>query len=110
LPTSISCIQPVEFAADKRLAQPEALTQVLAVVRRGISAFVIQHAGLTVSSGARIGAVTLIQRFGSDLNLNPHLHMLFLDGAYRFAGDEARFHQAPACPPASALADYFARV
>jgi hypothetical protein len=26
--------------------------------------------------------VTLIQRFGSALNLNVHLHMLVLDGAY----------------------------
>ena len=26
--------------------------------------------------------VTLIQRFGSALNLNLHFHMLFLDGAY----------------------------
>jgi hypothetical protein len=34
-------------------AQPEALTQVLAVVQRGISTFVIHHSGLTVSSGAR---------------------------------------------------------
>ena len=75
-------------------AQPEALTQVLAVVQRGISTFVIQHAGLTVSSGARTGAVTLIQRFGSALNLNPHLHMLFLDGAYAFRGNRAVFHRA----------------
>ena len=74
-------------------AQPEALTQVLAVVQRGISTFVIQHAGLTVSSGARTGAVTLIQRFGSALNLNPHLHMLFLDGAYAFRGKRAVFHR-----------------
>jgi hypothetical protein len=43
-------------------AQPEALTQVLAVVQRGISTFVVRHSGLTVSSGARTGAVTLIQR------------------------------------------------
>ncbi len=28
------------------------------------------------------GAVTLIQRFGSALNLNIHFHMLFLDGVY----------------------------
>ena len=28
------------------------------------------------------GSVTLIQRFGSALNLNVHLHMLFLDGVY----------------------------
>ena len=30
----------------------------------------------------RTGAVTLIQRFGSALNLNVHFHMLFLDGVY----------------------------
>ncbi len=29
---------------------------------------------------AKTGAVTLIQRFGSALNLNIHFHMLFLDG------------------------------
>jgi hypothetical protein len=62
-------------------ARPEALTQVLAVVQRSISTFVIQQSGLTVGSGARTGAVTLIQRFGSALNPNIHLHMLFLDGA-----------------------------
>jgi len=31
---------------------------------------------------AQSGAVTLIQRFGSALNLNVHFHMLFLDGVY----------------------------
>jgi hypothetical protein len=31
-------------------------------------------------STARTGAVTLIQRFGSALNLNVHFHVLFLDG------------------------------
>ena len=50
--------------------------------------------GLTVSSGARTGAVTLIQRFGSALNLNPHLHMLILDGAYTFSGNRPTFHRA----------------
>jgi len=55
-------------------AEPRALTEVLAVVQRGISTFLIRHAGFTVSSGARTGAVTLIQRFGSALNLNIHLH------------------------------------
>ena len=66
----------------------------LAVVQRGISTFLTKRAGFTVASGARTGAVTLIQRFGSALNLNPHLHMLFLDGAYRFVGNKARFHRA----------------
>jgi hypothetical protein len=50
-------------------AQPDALTEVLAVVQRGISTFVIRRSNPTVASGARIGAVTLIQRFGSALNL-----------------------------------------
>ena len=58
---------------------PQALTAVLAVAQRAISTFVIRHSGLTVASGARTGAVTLIQRFGSALNLNVHLHMLFLE-------------------------------
>lgn len=31
--------------------------------------------------------MTLIQRFGSALNLNIHLHMLFLDGVYVTAED-----------------------
>jgi len=32
--------------------------------------------------------------FGSALNLNPHLHMLFLDGAYTFHGSRPTFHHA----------------
>jgi len=32
--------------------------------------------------GSLTGAVALIQRFGSALNLNIHFHMLFLDGVY----------------------------
>jgi len=75
-------------------ANPKALTDVLAVVQRCLSTFLIRRAGFTVASGARTGAVTLIQRFGSALNLNPHLHMLFLDGSYRFAGNKVRFHRA----------------
>jgi len=39
-------------------------------------------AGFQLKEGAS-GAVTLIQRFGSALNLlNIHLHLLFLDGVY----------------------------
>jgi ribosomal protein S27E len=60
---------------------PEALTLVLGVVYRTISRQLLHKAGLTRSSGAT-GAVTLVQRFGSALNLNVHFHMLFLDGVY----------------------------
>ena len=37
---------------------------------------------------ARWGSATFVQRFGSSLNLNPHVHVLMLDGVY-VDGDEA---------------------
>ena len=51
---------------------------------------------------AHTGAVTLIQCFGSALNLNIHFHMLFLDGVYLAdaKGASARFHRVN--EPASA--------
>ena len=49
--------------------------------------------------GARTAMVTFIQRFGSKLNLNVHLHILALDGAYTFDHGKARFHRAPAPHP-----------
>jgi hypothetical protein len=50
---------------------PDALTEVLGIVYRTISGYVLKKARLTRASGAT-GAVTLIQRFGSALNLNIH--------------------------------------
>ena len=76
--------------------RPAVLSQVLGIVYRAISTFLICRAGLCVGAGARTGAVTLIQRFGSALNLNPHLHMLFVDGAYAFDDEAPRFHRVAA--------------
>lgn len=77
--------------------QPSTLSRCLAVITRAIETHLIKRAGLTRSSGARSGIVTLVQRFGSALNLNIHLHMIILDGVY-FAGahNEVKFHQVPA--------------
>ena len=50
--------------------RPAVLTQVLGIVYRAIATFLIRRAGLRVGAGARTGAVTLIQRFGSALNLD----------------------------------------
>ena len=36
--------------------------------------------------GAKSGAVTVVQRTSSDLRLNPHLHMIVLDGTWREQG------------------------
>ena len=52
----------------------------------------VANAEVFVPAAAHAGAVTLIQRFGSALNLNIHFHMLFLDGVYVGEADSsARF-------------------
>jgi Putative transposase len=64
----------------------------------------LQKAGLTRASG-HPGAVTLIQRFGSALNLNIHFHMIFVDGVYLPAeGDSPAFRHVPA-PTGAELQD-----
>jgi hypothetical protein len=55
-------------------ARPDALSRCLSVITRAIQSDLTHRAGLKVSSGARTGVVTVIQRFGGALNLNIHLH------------------------------------
>ncbi len=59
-------------------------------VYRTISRHLIGKAGLSRATGAT-GTVTLVQRFGSALNLNVHFHMVSLDGAYQTVGAAAPF-------------------
>lgn len=75
-------------------ARPEVLTRVLSVIARAVSSAAIKRAGASRNAGAVTAIVTFIQRFGSALNLNIHLHMLVLDGAYTFSHDRAQFHRA----------------
>jgi hypothetical protein len=51
--------------------------------------------GLT---GGQTGSITVVQRFGSALNLNIHLHCLVLDGVFvkGHQGGSATFHPLPA--------------
>jgi hypothetical protein len=51
--------------------------------------YLTHKAGYTKAT-AQTGAVTLIQRFGSALNLHIHFHMLFLDGVYIGSADKSR--------------------
>ena len=62
-------------------SQPAVMGKVLGIVYRSIATHLVHKAGFTKST-SQTGAVTLIQRFGSALNLNIHFHMLFLDGVY----------------------------
>jgi hypothetical protein len=61
--------------------QPKLISPILAIVNRKISGFIAKKLG---QPARRIqgGGATLIQRFGRELNLNPHFHILSLDGAY----------------------------
>ena len=65
----------------------------MAIVNRAISTYLINKAGFKVTE-AHTGAVTLIQRFGSALNLNLHFHVLFIDGVFSpKSNGELRFHR-----------------
>ena len=45
---------------------------------------------------AETAGITFIQRFGSKLNLNPHLHMLLADGVFEVIDDQTvRFRKTP---------------
>ncbi|MFT6991682.1 MAG: ribosomal protein S27E [Paraglaciecola sp.] len=59
---------------------PSELSKVMQIIHRAISTHIVNKAGFT-NKQAKTGAVTLIQCFGSALNLNIHFHMLFLEGA-----------------------------
>ena len=55
-------------------SKPEAIGPVLGIVHRVIAGWLADQAGVDRAC-AQCGAVTLIQRFGSALNLNVHFHM-----------------------------------
>jgi hypothetical protein len=90
-------------------SKPDAIGPVLAIVQRVIGGWLADQAGVERAS-AQCGAVTLIQRFGSALNLNVHCHMLWLDGVYDRSAEtaprEPRLHpaRAPSPPELAALA------
>ncbi|MFT7209862.1 MAG: hypothetical protein ACI9XK_000096, partial [Granulosicoccus sp.] len=70
-----------------------------------LSTYLINKAGFKISQ-AHTGAVTLIQRFGSALNLNLHFHVLFIDGVFSpKSNGNLRFHwvNAPTSKELNAL-------
>ena len=77
------------------------MAEALSIVYRAISGFLIRKAGLSGRQG-QCGVVTLIQRFGSALNLNVHFHMLIPDGVYLTASGPPVFRRL-AAPTAAEL-------
>ena len=77
----------------------EWVSAVLAVFLRVVGGWYRRQAQAMGHDRARWGSVTFVQRFGSSLNLNPHVHVLMLDGVY-VDGEEA-----PVFVPAPPLSD-----
>jgi hypothetical protein len=84
----------VPWARRWQLARhPELVRGVLGVLVAEVTRFYRERAGVD----GRTGSVTVVQRFGSALNLNVHFHALFLDGVYaRDPGGALRFRAVPA--------------
>ena len=85
-----------------RLAWHHALCRlVLGVFTRVLLAFYARNARTHGVSGGQTGTITVIQRFGSGLQLNVHFHTLVLDGVFSEGRPgQLTFHPAP--PPGSA--------
>ncbi len=74
---------------------------VVAVYMRAVFGWLRQQARARGVRDGRAGAVVIVQRFGSALNLNVHLHAMVMDGVFtRDARGDVRFHAAryPATP------------
>ena len=73
----------------------EWVSKVLAVFLRVVGGWYRRQAQALGHDRARWGSVTFVQRFGSSLNLNPHVHVLMLDGVYVDGEDAPVFVAAP---------------
>ena len=79
---------------------PDLLRAVRSIALRALLTSYRRRTGFRGRFAAHGGAVCMVQRFGSALNLNIHLHALFLDGVYT-AGPSG----APTWHPAPPLTD-----
>lgn len=86
-------------------AQPKVLTDMLGIVNRSVASLVKSKAVATHQNlaGCEIhtGAVSFIQRWGSSLNLNCHLHLLVPEGVWTLENEDKQnpvtnFHTAAA--------------
>ncbi|HTN90852.1 MAG TPA: transposase zinc-binding domain-containing protein [Sorangium sp.] len=78
------------FPWRRRLAQDGALFGVLTrIFVESVERFYEERGARRGACGAvKSGAVTVVQRTSGDMRLNPHLHVVFLDGAYHDDGTE----------------------
>lgn len=73
---------------------PKLVTGALAIFVRIVSNWVVKRARRCGIEG-KTGAITFVQRFGGAINLNVHLHSLFLDGVYYEDEGRLKFFSIP---------------
>ena len=73
----------------------ELVEAMLAVFLRVVYGWYRRQARAQGYEEGRCGSITFVQRFGSSLNLNPHWHVLLLDGVYVDGEDGPQFVAAP---------------
>ena len=72
---------------------PKLQSEILSITIRAISGLLKKRAKKEgVGGKLDYAVVTVIQRFGGSINVNPHLHMLWVDGLYDVSGEIAVFH------------------
>lgn len=78
--------------ARPRLAQDgELLGRLTQIFVDTVQGFYVRRAAHEGAMDAKTGAVTAMQRSGSHMRLNPHLHTIVLDGAWSEQGNEPVF-------------------
>jgi hypothetical protein len=94
----LSFPMPVRFWMARN---PQLMSSLLNIYMRAIHRFYKQSVREALGSDVgrskmQTGSITVIQRFGSALNLNVHFHSLFLDGAYvTLPNGEIEFFELP---------------
>ena len=73
---------------------PKLVTGVLSVFVRIVSNWIVKRARRCGVEG-KTGAITFVQRFGGAVNLNVHLHSIFLDGVYYESEEGLKFFRIP---------------
>jgi len=86
---------PIRFWIAKN---PRLQSKLLTITIRAIRALYLRKAKkMGFTNKSEIALVTVIQRFGGSINLNPHFHMLWVDGVCDVSSEEAEFQ--PTFPP-----------
>jgi hypothetical protein len=78
-------------------SRPEFLRKALGIYHRNINSYYIKKAKQLDLKNPKVGAITVIQRFGGSLNLNVHFHTLYTDGVFHenYLGQEVFYEIIP---------------